>query len=174
MLLPFLVSPMKIPYSIPTPLLTNLPTPTSLSWHSPTLGHQAYTGPSASPPTDAQQGHPVLLCGWSHGFIHVTLWLVVKALGALGVQVDSRCCSSYGAANPFCFPVLSLAPPLGTMCSVHWLAVSIHFCISQALSEPLRRQLYQASVSKHLLASTIVSGFGDCIWDGSPGGKISV
>jgi hypothetical protein len=38
--------------------------------------------------------------------------------------------------------------------------VNIHFCICQALAEPLRRQLYQAPVSKHLLASTIVSGFG--------------
>jgi hypothetical protein len=47
--------------------------------------------------------------------------------------------------------------------------MSIHFCISQALAEPLRRQLYQAPVSKHLLASTTVSGFDDCIWDGSPG-----
>ena len=36
-------------------------------------------------------------------------------------------------------------------------------------AEPLRRQLYQAPVSKHLLASTIVSGFGNCIWDGHPG-----
>jgi hypothetical protein len=37
-------------------------------------------------------------------------------------------------------------------------------------AEPLRRQLYQAPVSKHFLASTIVSGFGVCIWDGFPGG----
>jgi hypothetical protein len=29
--------------------------------------------------------------------------------------------------------------------------------------EPLRNQLYQAHVSKDFLASTIVSGFGDCI-----------
>jgi hypothetical protein len=40
-------------------------------------------------------------------------------------------------------------------------------------AEPLRRQLYQDPVSKHLLASTIGSGFGDCIWDGSPGRAIS-
>ena len=26
---------------------------------------------------------------------------------------------------------------------------------------------------KYFLASTIVSGFGDCIWDGSPGGVVS-
>jgi hypothetical protein len=38
------------------------------------------------------------------------------------------------------------------------MTVSMHFCICQALAEPLRRQLYQAPVSKHLLASTIVSG----------------
>jgi hypothetical protein len=62
--------------------------------------------------------------------------------------------------------VLSLAPPLGTMCLVQWLAASIHLCICQALAEPLRRQLYQAPVSKHLLTSTIVSGFSNCIWNG--------
>jgi hypothetical protein len=69
---------------------------------------------------------------------------------------------------------------LGTLCSVQRMAVCIHFCICQSLAEPLRRELYQASVSKHLLASvskhllasTIVSGFGDCIWDGSPGGTV--
>ena len=65
--------------------------------------------------------------------------------------------------------VLSLTPPLGTQCSVQWLAASINLCICQVLAEPLRRQLYQAPVSKHFLASTIVSGFGDCIWNGSPG-----
>jgi hypothetical protein len=49
--------------------------------------------------------------------------------------------------------VLSLAPPLGTLCSVQWLAESIHFWFCQALAEPLMRQLYQAPVSKHLLAA---------------------
>jgi hypothetical protein len=38
---------------------------------------------------------------------------------------------------------------------------------------PLRRQLYQAPFSKYLLASTVLSEFGDCIWDGCPvGAKI--
>jgi hypothetical protein len=36
----------------------------------------------------------------------------------------------------------SLAPPLGTLCSDQWMAVSLYFCICQALAEPLRRQLY--------------------------------
>jgi hypothetical protein len=31
-------------------------------------------------------------------------------------------------------------------------------------------RLLSASI---FLASTIVSGFGDCIWDGSPGGTVS-
>jgi hypothetical protein len=68
--------------------------------------------------------------------------------------------------------VLSLAPSLGTLCPVQWMAVSIHFWICQALTGSLKRQLYQAPVSKHLLASTIVPGFGDCIWDGSLGGTV--
>jgi hypothetical protein len=49
------------------------------------------------------------------------------------------------------------------------MAVSIHLIICDALAESLRRELYQAPVSKHLLVSTTVSGFGDCKWDGSPG-----
>jgi hypothetical protein len=40
--------------------------------------------------------------------------------------------------------------------------VRIHFCIYQALAEPLRRQLYQAPVNKLLFASTIESGLGGC------------
>jgi hypothetical protein len=58
--------------------------------------------------------------------------------------------------------VLRLGPSLGILCSVQWMAVSIHLCICEALTEPLRRQLYQTPLSKHLLASTTVPGFGDC------------
>ena len=83
-------------------------------------------------------------------------WLVHIVVPPMGLQ------------TPLAPWVLSLAPSLGTLCSVQWMAVSIHFCICQALAEPLRRQLYQAPVSKLLLASTIVSGFGGCLWDGSP------
>jgi hypothetical protein len=68
--------------------------------------------------------------------------------------------------------VLSLDPSLGTLCSVQWMAVMIHFCISEALAESLRQQLYQAP-DKLLLASTIMSGFGGCIWDESSGGAVS-
>jgi hypothetical protein len=66
--------PRKLPISSPLPLLTNPLTPTFLSWHFPTLGHQAFTGPRASSSIDVQQGHPLLhmqLEPW------VPPWLVV-------------------------------------------------------------------------------------------------
>ena len=69
--------------------------------------------------------------------------------------------------------VLALTPLLGSLCSVQWLAASIHICIGQVLAEPLKRQLYQAPVSKYFLASAIVSGFGGCRWDGSLRGAVS-
>jgi hypothetical protein len=53
------------------------------------------------------------------------------------------------------------------------MTVSIHFCICQVLAEPLRKQLYQAPVSKSLLASTIVSGFHSCLRDRSSGRTVS-
>ena len=65
--------------------------------------------------------------------------------------------------------VLSLTPLLGTPCSVQWLAANINLCICKALEEPLRRQPYQAPFRIDFLASTIMSGFSNCIWDRSPG-----
>jgi hypothetical protein len=78
-----------------------------------------------------------------------------------------------GLQTPLAPWILSLVPPLGTLCSVQRLAESIHLCICQKVVEPLRRELYQGPVSKHLLASIIVSGIGDCIWDRSQGGAVS-
>ena len=37
-----------------------LPSHLSPPWHSPTLGHRAFTGPRSSPPIDVWQGHPLL------------------------------------------------------------------------------------------------------------------
>jgi hypothetical protein len=102
-----------------------------------------------------------------------TLWLVFSAcelrgywlvdiVPPMGLQIPS---------SPS--DLSSLTSPLGIPCSVQWLAVSIHLCICQALAEPLRGQLYLAPVSKYFLATTMVSGFVDCIWDGSPGGAVS-
>ena len=69
--------------------------------------------------------------------------------------------------------VLVLTSPFRSPCSVQWLAVSTCLCICQAMEEPLRRQIYQAPVSMNFLSSAIVSGFGDCIWDGFPGGTVT-
>ena len=56
MLSPFPVFPPQIPYWVlPHPRM-----PTAAPWHSPTLGHPASTGPRASSPIDAGQGHPLL------------------------------------------------------------------------------------------------------------------
>jgi hypothetical protein len=88
--------------------------------------------------------------------------------------VGSCCNSSYGAAIPFSsfgpFSSSSTGDPVRQ--SNGYLRV-FQLCVCQALVEPLRKQLYQASVSKHFLASTIVSRFGDSVWDGCPGGTVS-
>jgi hypothetical protein len=102
----------------------------------------------------------VLFSWWFSPWELSGVWLVIIVL-PMGLQ------------TPSAPSVLYLISPSETLCSVQWLAASICLCICQALAEPLRRPLYQAPVSKHFLAFAIVSGFGDCIWDGSPGGAVS-
>jgi hypothetical protein len=67
MLSPFpFFSLQKPPIPSPISLLlwgwSSIHTTTNISqlWHSPTLGHQAFIGPKASPHIDAQQAHPLL------------------------------------------------------------------------------------------------------------------
>ena len=175
MLFPFLF-PLRKPIPFPSPLLTNPPTPASWPCNSPTPEHRAFTGPRVSPPIDDWLGHPLLhmqlepwippcvLYGWWFSLWEPwggEYWLVHIVVSPRGLQTPSA---------PWVF---SLAPLLGTLCSIQWMVVNIHFCICQSLAEPLRRQPYQAPVSKHLLASIIMSGFDDCIWHGSPGGEVS-
>jgi hypothetical protein len=93
-------------------------------------------------------------CPWEHWEI----WLVDIVVLPKGLQTHSA---------P---SVLALTTPLGTPCSVQWLAACLLSCIGQALAKPLRGQLYQAPVSKRFLASVIVSGFGV---DGSLDGAVS-
>jgi hypothetical protein len=161
----------KPPTSSPLPLLTNSLTPASWSWHFPTLGHRAFPGPRAFPPIDDLLGHPLLhlqLEPWVPPYVFFDWWFSPRDLwGYWSVHIVVPPMGLQTPSTPW---VLSLAPSLGILWFDQGMTVSIHFCICQALAEPLRRQLYQAPVSKHLLASTILSGFGDCIWDGSPGG----
>ena len=66
--------------------------------------------------------------------------------------------------------VLPLTSTLGSQSSFWWLTASIHICVGKDLAKSLRKHLYQAPLSKHLLASAIVPGLGGCIWDISPCG----
>jgi hypothetical protein len=103
----------------------------------------------------------VLLCWWLSSGELWGVWLVDIFVLLMGLQTPS---------TP---SVLSLTPLLGTLCSPQWLTVSICLFICKVLAGPFRRQPYHAPFSMHFLASTMVSGFGDCIWDGSPGGTVS-
>jgi hypothetical protein len=156
-------------------LVIHPPTPASLCWHSPTLGIEPSQDQGPLLPLMPDKAILCYLCNWSHGSLPVYTLVggLVTGNSGGGCLVGSYCCSSYGLQTPSAPSVLSLTPPLGTLSSVQWLAVSICLCFCQALAGPLRRQSYQVSISKYFLASTIVSGFGVCIWDGSPGGVVS-
>jgi hypothetical protein len=122
-----LVFSQQTPYPYSYPLLlwgcspTNLPTPTSLPYHSPMVGHQAFTGPSTSPPPDARQDYPLLhmrlkpwvtpcvLFGWWYSPFELWGW-------GWGSLLGWYCCSSYEIANPFSifspFPNSSIGVPM--------------------------------------------------------------
>jgi hypothetical protein len=155
MLSPLPVSPLQASYFIsPTLLLWGCSPPTSLPWHSPTLGHQSFTVQRASLLIDARQSHlllhmqleplvpPYVVYCWSLRPWELRGdWLVDIFVLPMGLQ------------TPSAPSVLSLTPPLGSLCSVQWLAVSIQLCIWQTLAEPPRRKLYQTAVSKHLFST---------------------
>jgi hypothetical protein len=86
LILHFKCYPQSPLYPLPD-LLTNPPTPASWPWHSPVLGHIIFTRPRASPPIDAQLGHPLL-----HMQLETQIW---------GLLVSLYCCSSYRVADPF-------------------------------------------------------------------------
>ena len=71
-----------------------------------------------------------LFCWWLSPWVLWEVWFVHIVVLPIRLQTPS---------NP---SVLPLTPPLGTLWSVWWLAVSISLCSCQALSEPLRRKSY--------------------------------
>ena len=94
-------------------------------------------------------------------------------LGAEQALVGSYCCSSYGGASSFDFCGLSLAPTLGTLSSIQWLAERIHLCICQVLAKPLRRHLFQVlGTTPRLVDIQYRVWVWDCIWDWFPGGAV--
>ena len=165
--IPFPSFPSKNPLSSPySPLLPK--PPTSISWprHSTMLGYRNFTGPRASPPTDDHLGYPLLHMQREPQvplYVFFDWWLSPRELW--GYWLVNIIVPPKGLQTPSVPSVLSPAPSLGTLSSVYWMTVSIHFCTNQALAEPLTRWLYQAPVRKLSLASAIVSGFGGCLWD---------
>ena len=173
MLFPIPSFPLENPLSLsPLPLLTNPPTPSSWPCKFPILGHTTFTGPRGFPPTDDQLGNHLLymqLEPWVPPCVFFEWWFSSRELWKywlVHIVVPPRWLQTPSASW-----VLSLASSLGTLCSVQWMAVNIHVSICQALAEPLRRQIYHALVNKLVLATAIVSGFGGCLWDGSPCGQ---
>ena len=115
-LIPFLSDSMRV--------LTHPPPPTSPTWHSPILGHQAFTIPKASSPNDAQQHPPPsIYTARAMGHSVCALWLVVHFLGVKIVVL------LIGLQNPSALSDLPLTLPLGYLCSVQGLAVSISLYI---------------------------------------------
>ena len=66
------------------------------------------------------------VCWWLSPWELLGYWLVHIVVPPMGLQTPSA---------PW---VLSLDPPLGTLCSVEWLAESVPLCICHALAEPPR------------------------------------
>jgi len=121
------------------------------------MGHLAFPGPRASLLIDAQQGHPLLhtqLELWVHSYVLLGWWFSpwefwwVWLVDIVVLPMELQ--------TPSAPSVLSLNHHLETLCSVQWMTVSIPLCIFHVLAEPLRRQLYQAPISKHFLTSAIV------------------
>ena len=104
-----------------------------------------------------------------------TLWLVIQSPGSFRWSVLFNCCAHppHGPAKPLSFFSPFSNSSIRDLRSVQWVAVSICLCICQPLADTLRRQPYQAPVNKHFWSSAIVSRFGDCIYDGCPGGAVS-
>jgi hypothetical protein len=179
----FLVPPHKTPHPIPfhpasMGVFPQPPTHSHLLHHGISLQWGIKLSQDQEPFLTLMPDQAIFcyICSWSHGSFHMYSLvgdLVPQSSGAGLEWLVDIVVLPIGLQSPSAPSVLSLTPPLRTLCGVQWLARSILLCICHILTEPLKRQLYQASVSKLFLASRIVSGFVNCIWDGSPGGEVS-
>ena len=135
--IPFPGLPSRNPLSNPpSPCLstTHPPTPTFPPWHSPTLGHRLPSGPRALPPTYVQQRHPL-------PHMQLETWVPPCVYALVGDPVPRSSRGSgrlilllppWGCKSPQLLQFLLSTPPLGTLHSVQWLAVSICPCICKA------------------------------------------
>jgi hypothetical protein len=155
MLSSFLISPPKIPCLLPTPPAPQLTHSHSWSWHSPILGHRTFIGPRASPPLDDRLGYPLLhieLEPQVPPCVFFDWWFSSKELWMYWLfHIDVPPVELQTPSGPW---VLSPDPSSGTLCCIQWIAVSIYFCIFQALAEHYRRRtfFYKSLLSPYYLA----------------------
>jgi hypothetical protein len=103
--------------------LPQSPTPTSLPYHSPTLGHWASTGPKGSPPIDAGKDHPLLcmqlepwvapcvLFGWWFSPWELwEVWLVNIVVISVRLQTPSCPSPNFSMGIPTLSPVVVPEP----------------------------------------------------------------
>jgi len=127
------------------------------------------------PPIDSSQCLPRLymfLESWVPPCVLIDWWFILW-WGTGGVWLVNIVILPMVLQTPSAPSVFYVTPLLGSPSSVQWLEAIILICFSRALVEPLRRYPYLGPVSKHFFASGIVTGFGDCIWDGFPDGAVS-
>jgi hypothetical protein len=179
MLFPFSVSPPQTPMPSLFPLLLCGCHPPFLPQY-PSIGLHCGIDPSQDqwPQLPLMPDKVILcyICSWSKRSLHVYSLvgcLVPESSGEGAVWLVDIIVLPMGLQHPSAPLVLALTPPLEYRCSVQWFAASVCICIGQTLAESLRRQLYQTPVRRHSLVSGIMSGFGTCIWDGSPDGAVS-
>jgi hypothetical protein len=116
--IPFPGFPSESPLSPPPPPAHQPTHSCFLVLEFPYTGHRAFTLPRASPPID--KAILCYICSWSHESHHVCFLVGDLVPGSSGVMVSSYCCYFYEAANLFSYLGTSLAPSLGTLCSVQW------------------------------------------------------
>ena len=122
MLSPFLVSPPKPPYPIHP-----LPAHQSTHSHFFPLNWGIKLSQDQRPllPLMSNKAIHCYICSWSHGSLHLFGWWF-SPWELWGYWLVHIVVPPMGLQNPSAPWVLSLAPPLGSLCSVQWLAESIH------------------------------------------------
>jgi hypothetical protein len=113
------------------------------------------------------------MCGWSFESLHVYFLLSDLVPVSSGVSSWFILLFFLWGSKPFQLLSPFSSSTVGDPLLSSMDALNLHFCIFQAPTEPLRRQLYQAFVSKHLLVSKIVSGFGNCLRNRYPGRTVT-
>jgi hypothetical protein len=170
--LPFHPPPLCLSDGAPPPTHTLLPHPFSISLH---WGIKCPYDQGPPLPWMPDKAIVCYICIWSHGFLLISFLVrgFVPWISSESGYLIFFFFLPIGLQCPSTPSVLPLTLPLRYPGLIRWLAMHICICISHVLAEPLWEHLYQAHVSKHFLASGIVSGFGVCRWDGSLDGVVS-